>query len=59
MKDFKKYLTVKQVAKKLELTEEWVRDLIKAKQIKATKIRKWRIYPKDLERFIKDRTNVS
>ena len=33
MEDLKKYLTVKQVAEKLDITEEWVRDLIKAKEI--------------------------
>jgi len=57
MVDLKKYLTVRQVAKKLDITEEWVRDLIKAKEIKATKISKWRIKPEDLEAFIKSRTN--
>ena len=57
MVDLKKYLTVRQVAKKLDITEEWVRDLIKAKEIKATKIGKWRIKPEDLEAFIKSRTN--
>ncbi len=56
--DLSKYLTVKQVARKLDLTEEWVRDLIHAKQIKAVRIGRWRIYPKDLERFIKSRSNV-
>lgn len=58
MDNIRKYLTVRQVAKKLDYTEEWVRDLIKAKQIKATKISKWRIYPKDLENFIKSRSNL-
>jgi len=58
MVDLKKYLTVKQVAKKLDITEEWVRDLIKAKQIKAVKIGKWRVKPEDLEKFIKGRSNV-
>jgi len=58
MVDLKKYHTVRQVAKKLDITEEWVRDLIKAKQIKATKIGRWRINPEDLEKFIKSRTNT-
>jgi len=58
MDDIKKYLTVRQVAKKLDYTEEWVRDLIKAKEIKAVKIGKWRIYPKDLENFIRSRSNL-
>ena len=58
MVDLKKYLTVRQVAKKLDITEEWVRDLIKSKEIKATKIGKWRIKPDDLEAFIRTRTNT-
>ena len=58
MDDIKKYLTVRQVAKKLDYTEEWVRDLIKAKQIKAVKIGKWRIKPSEFERFIRARSNL-
>lgn len=57
MDDIKKYLTVRQVAQKLGLSEEWVRDLIQTKELKATKIKQWRIKPEELERFIKSRTN--
>ena len=57
MTDITKYLTVKQVAKKIDLTEERVRELINLKQIRATKIGRWRIKPEDLEEFIKSRTN--
>ena len=55
--DLSNYLTVRQVAKKLDLTEERVRELINLKQIKATKIRQWRIKSEDLEIFVKSRTN--
>jgi len=58
MVDLKKYLTVRQVAKKLDITEEWVRDLIKAKEIKAVKVGKWRVRPEDLEEFIESRKNI-
>ncbi len=58
MEDMRKYLTVREVAEKLDVTEDWIRDLIQTKRLKATKIGKWRIYPKDLESFIKSRTNV-
>lgn len=58
MEDFKQFLTVRQVAQKLGYTEEWVRDLIKDKQIKAVKIGRWRIKPEELENFIKSRTNL-
>lgn len=58
MEDIKKYLTVRQVAEKLGYTEEWVRDLIQAKEIRAVKIGQWRIPPKELERFIKSRSNT-
>ena len=58
MEDIKKFLSVRQVAEKLGYTEEWVRDLIKAKQIKAVKIGRWRIKPEELENFIKSRSNL-
>ena len=58
MEDFRKYYTVREVAGKLDVTEEWVRDLIKAKEIKAIKIGKWKIKPQDLEEFIESRKNV-
>ena len=58
MDDIKKYLTVRDIAKKFGLTEEWIRDLIAKKQIKAVKIGQWRIKPADLEFFIKSRSNV-
>ncbi|MFA6424727.1 MAG: helix-turn-helix domain-containing protein [Phycisphaerae bacterium] len=58
MEDIKKFLSVRQVAKNLGYTEEWVRDLISSKQIKAVKIGKWRIKPEELENFIKSRTNL-
>lgn len=53
----KSYLTVRDAAKKLELTEYRVRQLIREKQIRATKIKQWRIKHKDLQEFIKTRTN--
>ncbi len=53
----KGYLTVRQVAKELGLTEYRIRQLIREKQIRATKIGQWRIKPKDLQEFLKDRTN--
>lgn len=58
MDDIKKYLTVRQVAQKLGLSEEWVRDLILVKELKAVKIKQWRIKPDELERFIKSRSNA-
>lgn len=53
----KGYLTVEQVAKHLGLSEYRVRELIREKQIRATKIGQWRIKPEDLKDFIKARTN--
>jgi len=55
--DIQKYLTVEEVAKQLGLTEYRIRELIREKQIRATKIGRWRIKPEDLEKFIKARTN--
>ncbi len=53
----KGYLTVDQVAKQLGLTEYRIRQLIREKQIRATKIGQWRIKSEDLQEFIKARTN--
>ncbi|PIY82372.1 MAG: hypothetical protein COX96_00725 [Candidatus Omnitrophica bacterium CG_4_10_14_0_2_um_filter_44_9] len=55
--DFKKYLSVRDISEKFGVTEEWIRDLIQAKKIKATKIGQWRVKPQDLEKFIKSRRN--
>lgn len=57
MTDLTKYLTVREAAKRVDLTEERVRELIVLKQIRATKVGKWRIKPEDLEKFIQSRTN--
>jgi len=53
----KDYLTVRQVSKQVGLTEYRIRQLIREKQIRATKIGQWRIKPEDLEEFIRARTN--
>jgi len=53
----KGYLTVEEVAKQLGLSEYRVRELIREKQIRATKIGQWRIKPEDLDEFIRARTN--
>jgi len=57
IKDLTTYLTVSDVAKRLCITEEWVRDLIAKQEINAVKIGRWRINPKDLDKFIESRTN--
>ena len=58
MDSIKKYITVRQVAKDLGLTEAWIRGLIARKELKAVKIGQWKINPKDLEGFIKSRSNT-
>lgn len=52
-----KFLTVEQVAKQLGLTEYRIRELIREKHIRATKIGRWRVKPSDLQEFIRARTN--
>lgn len=54
----KGYLTVRQVAKELGLTEYRIRQLIREKQIRATKIGQWRIKPDDLREFVESRKNI-
>ena len=58
MNDISKYFTVKEVAKRLDVTEDWVRDLIQSKQLKAVKVGKWRVDPEELKRFIQSRSNI-
>ena len=53
------WLKVEEVAERLGLSEERVRQLIRTKQIKATKIGGWLVRPEDLDEFIRSRTNVS
>lgn len=55
----KGYLTVEEVAKQLGLSEYRVRELVREKQIRAVKIRQWRVRPEDLKVFIKSRSNFS
>lgn len=54
----KEYLTVRQVAEDLGLSEYRIRQLIREKKIRATKIGQWRISPMNLEKFIKSRENI-
>jgi excisionase family DNA binding protein len=56
--DISKYFTVKEVAKRLDVTEDWIRDLIQSKQLKAVKVGKWRVDPDELKKFIQERTNI-
>lgn len=56
--NLKSFLTVRQVAKELGLTEYRIRQLIREKQIRATKIKQWRIRREDLDNFIKSRSNI-
>ena len=54
----RQWLTVGEVARALGLTEERVRQLIRERQIKATKIGGWLVQPENLDAFIRSRTNV-
>ena len=59
MYDISKYFTVKEVAKRLDVTEDWIRDLIQSKQLKAVKVGKWRVAPEELKRFLEGRSNFA
>ena len=52
------WLTVGEVARAIGLTEERVRQLIRERKIKATKIGGWLVRPDDLNAFIQSRTNT-
>ena len=52
------FLTVDEVAEKLQLNPETIRRYIIAKELEAYKFGKnYRIEEKELERFLKDRSN--
>ena len=53
------WLTVEEVASRLGLGEERIRQLIRTKEIKATKIGGWLVRPEDLDDFIRSRTNLN
>ena len=54
-----RWLKVEEVASQLGLSEEWIRQLIRSGEIKATKIGGWLIRPEDLDEFIRSRTNLN
>lgn len=53
----KKYLTTKEVAEELRVTPYTVRRYINSGELKAYKLKEWRIKPEDLERFIETKSN--
>jgi len=54
----KPYLTVKDVAQRLDVTERTVRYwIVERKELRAVYINGWRIYPEDLDDFIARRTS--
>ena len=57
MVDVSRLLTAQQAAKRVGLSEYRIRELIKEKEIRATKIKRWRIAPEDLEEFVRSRRN--
>ena len=54
----KGWLTVQEVSREIDLTERRIRELINQREIRATKIGRWRIAPEDLDAFIRSRTNT-
>ena len=51
------FLTIKEVAKKLRVSERSVMRYIKAKKLRASKMGQWRIKREDLERFFNANIN--
>ena len=52
------WMTVGEVARVLGLTEERIRQLIRERQIRATKIGGWLVRLDDLNAFVQSRTNI-
>ena len=59
LSDLSIWLTVEEVSIRLGLGEERIRQLIRTKAIKATKIGGWLIRPEALDEFIRSRTNLN
>jgi excisionase family DNA binding protein len=57
MDEIRNFLTIRETAQKLDISEESVRDFINSKKLRAVKIGQWRVNPVDLEAFIKSRMN--
>ena len=53
-----KLMTVEEVAGKLRCTEETIRDLIRQKKIRASKVGRWLIAEDDLIRFVRNHCNI-
>ena len=51
------FLTIKEVAKKLRVSERSVMRYINAKKLMASKMGQWRIKEADVERFFKKHAN--
>ena len=56
--DITSWLTVEEVSKKLGLSEDRIRRLIREKKIRASKIGKWLVRPDDLSLFVTSRMNI-
>jgi len=56
MKD--KLLTIKEVSKYLRVSERSVLRYIEAGRLKAIKVGYWRVKEKDLEKFLRNNSNV-
>lgn len=53
----KRYLTTKEVAEELRITPYTVRKYINSGELRAYKLKEWRIKPEDLEKFIEAKCN--
>jgi excisionase family DNA binding protein len=53
----KNFLTIKEVANELRVSQRSVMRYIKAKRLRAAKIGQWRIKAGDLKRFVMKKSN--
>lgn len=53
-----KFLTIKEVAKKLSVCKRTIIRYIKQKKLRASKIGQWRIKEVDLEKFFNENANT-
>lgn len=52
-------LTVREVAERLQASERFVKDEIRRKNLRASKLNHWRVSETDLQTYIDAKANVS
>ena len=58
MEEQKDYLTTEDIARRLDISEDTVRNWIRTKQLKAYRVGHYRVLKKDFEEFLRSRATT-